>query len=63
MITPPKQFVHALRASHLSKFQQQQEQEATLHTTHRPSKHTKKNKIGQPLGSCSDSIFERTMFA
>jgi hypothetical protein len=61
MIAPPKQFVHALRTSHPSKFQQQQEQDATFHTTHRPSKH--KNKTGQPLGSYSDSTFERTIFA
>jgi len=55
MIPSPKQFIHALGISHLSKFQQQQKQDATLLTTHKPSKH--KNKIDQPLGSCSDSNF------
>jgi len=53
MVPSPKQLVHPLGTSHLSEFQQQQNQDATLLTTHRPSKH--KNKIDQPLGSSSDS--------
>jgi hypothetical protein len=61
MVPSPKQFIHALGTGHLLEFQQQQKQDATLLTTHQPSKH--KNKIAQPLGFCSSIlILERFFF-